>query len=148
MHYKKSRKRHTSGQGSLEKDQVLRVLSLEYQALADEISTRTSGRFQFLGFMTTAAALLVAGVGNLFSGSKVWISVGLAVVVFGVGLICFFWLGRHIVVLSARLAELEQRINQQVYPGGDQEALSWYMGHQERPLYARIIYGHFFTRSI
>ncbi len=47
-----------------EDNQVIQVLSLEYQTLRAELFTRMSGRFQFLGFMTTAAALVIAGIGG------------------------------------------------------------------------------------
>jgi fatty acid desaturase len=90
-------------------ERIIQVLSLEYQALRDEMMVRTSGRFQFLGLMTTAAALLVAGLGNLASGPGIWVSGALAMAVFVLGLVFFFALGHHIVRLSARIAQIEQR---------------------------------------
>lgn len=129
-----------------EKDRLLEVLSLEYKTLRDEVLMRSSGRFQFLGLMTTAAALLATGVGSSLSGTKAWVSAALAILVFGVGLESFWWLGRNIIALSTWIAELEQRISQLVCPGNDQGPLNWETEHQQRSLMERISYGVFSRR--
>src|SRR5947207_2934972 len=94
-------KRHAGGQRNRadhsERDQVIQVLSLEYQTLRDEMIMRMSSRFQFLGFMTAAAALLATVVGRPASSLQSWIIVSLAAGVFIFGLICFWLLGRHVV---------------------------------------------------
>ncbi len=109
---------------------------------------RTSGRFQFLGLMTTAAALLAAGLGALASGPGIWVSAGLAMVVSMLGLILFFALGHHIVQLSARIAQIEQKINGLLpsQPDG-QSVLSWESEHQQRGLLSGIVYGYFPRRG-
>jgi fatty acid desaturase len=129
-------------------EQLIQVLSLEYQALRDEMMVRTSGRFQFFGLMTTAAALLVAGLGNLASGPGIWVSGALAMAVFVLGLIFFFTLGHHIVQLSARIAQIERKINALLpsQPDG-QGVLSWESEHQQRGLLSGIVYGYFSRRG-
>jgi hypothetical protein len=114
--------------GSGDRDRILQVLSLEYQTLRQDILVRTSGRFQFLGLMTTAAALLATGIfGHSAFGSKTWISIVLAAAVFGFGVACFWLLGHHIMLVSARLAQIEARINNLVPAETDSSAplLSW-----------------------
>ena len=94
---------------------------------------RISGRFQFLGLMTTAAALLATGVFSSRSllGGQSWLAGVLAVVVFGFGLANYWVLGRHVVVLSTRVAAIEARINA-LAPGlpGVPRLLSWESEHQ------------------
>ena len=91
---------------------MIQLLSLEYETLRSEILTRTSGRYQFLGLMTTAAALLASGIGSTISASQK-LSLGcLALAIFTVGLAYFWRLGGHIVLISARIAEIENRINE------------------------------------
>lgn len=94
------------------REYLIRVLSLEYQTLREEILIRTSGRFQFLGLMTTAAALLTTGVfsSSVFK-SQTWISAGLAVLVFTFGVACFVYLGRQRALAFAKVVALEIRIN-------------------------------------
>jgi hypothetical protein len=127
----KTKNRHTD---DVRTDRMIQVLSLEYQTLRDDVLVRSSGRFQFLGLMTTAAALLASGIlGHSVFGSQTWIAAVLALAVFGFGLVCFLILGRQMLVLSARLSELEKRINALVLPEtGAPALLSWESDHQQR----------------
>jgi hypothetical protein len=116
------------------RDCMIHVLSLEYQTLRAEILVRTSGRFQFLGLMTVAATLLATAAFSrpLFSASN-WIAGILAIVVFAFGLMNFWILGLQIFSLSARVAEIENRINalapaQTVFS----ELLNWELSLQKR----------------
>lgn len=99
---------------------IIKLLSLEYQTLREETVLRTSGRFQFLGLMTTAAALLTTGAFNS-SASRIqaWIAGSLAALVFVFGVTCFIYLGRQRGLALVRLAALEKRINSlvQAEPG-------------------------------
>lgn len=108
-HSAKSESRRPEG---ADLDRIIQILSQEYQTLRQEILVRASGRFQFLGLMTTAAALLASGVlgHSIFSGQTL-ISAILAAVVFAFGLAYFLHLGRQMVDVSARVAQLEERIN-------------------------------------
>jgi hypothetical protein len=121
----------TSQATDLNTTRVLQVLSLEYQTLREELLVRTSGRFQFLGLMTTAAALLTSGITgrSLFSG-KTWIGAALAIGVFAFGVACFIYLGRQRLALSIKIATIEKRINSLllVEPGFS-PVLSWESEH-------------------
>jgi len=71
-------KRDVTGQSQrqdAESDRVLQVLALEYTTLRAEILMRINARYQFVGFITTAAALTGVGIGYS-SGFKVWLLVG------------------------------------------------------------------------
>jgi hypothetical protein len=103
---------------------------------------RTSSRYQFLGLMTTSAALLASGVGHSVIGSGQWILLSLAAVVFIVGLAYWWRLGRHLVIISIWLTQLEGRINLVV--SGEQNIsapLSWESQHQRRDRWSRISLG-------
>ena len=112
MAYKRRSAAKKSQEGIQDRDYILHLLSLEYQALKEEALVRTSGRFQFLGLMTTAAALLTTGVfsSSIFK-SQTWISAVLAAAVFGFGIICFIYVGRQRAIAFTKLTELEGRIN-------------------------------------
>jgi hypothetical protein len=115
-----------------EQDQAIKVLSLEYQTLRDEMIMRMSSRFQFLGFTTTAAALLATIVSHSALGFQTWLIVGLATGVFMFGFACFWFLGRHVIYISARIANLEQRINELLpTQPGEPSLLSWESEHQQ-----------------
>ena len=108
-------------------DRIIQVLSLEYQTLRQDILIRASGRFQFLGLMTTAAALLASGVlgHSVFSGQTLVAAV-LSAAVFVFGLTLFLLVGRQMVNASARVAQLEERINALVPCESDSRPLlSW-----------------------
>ena len=98
-------------------DRIIEMLSLEYQKISDEIVVRTSGRFQFLGLMTTAAALLTTGVfsSSVFKG-QFWIAAILVISVFSFGVVCFVYLGRQRSTLLRRILDIERRINVLVPP--------------------------------
>jgi hypothetical protein len=57
-----------------ERDRSLQVLMLEYGTLRTEILMRLSARYQFIGFITAAAALIGVAIGYS-SGLKVRIHV-------------------------------------------------------------------------
>jgi len=118
---------------------MVQILSLEYEALRSEILTRTSGRYQFLGLMTTAAALLVSGIGNSISPDERWIQRFLALAIFTIGLLYFFRLGRGIVKLSARIAIIEGKINELAY--SQSKLLSWESEMQKRGFWKRVSLG-------
>jgi hypothetical protein len=44
-----------------DRDRYIQVLALEYQAMRSELTMRLSARYQFVGFITGAAALIGAG---------------------------------------------------------------------------------------
>lgn len=125
-----------------EKDRAIQLLSLEYQTIRDEMIMRMSSRFQFLGFTTTAAALLATIVGHSLPRSETWLIVGLAVGIFIFGLTCFLFLGRQNIRLSARVATIEQRINElSPVQAGEPSLLSWVSEHQQRGSIKRISHG-------
>jgi hypothetical protein len=116
-----------------DRDRVVQVLSLEYQTLRADILVRAQGRYQFLGLMTTAAALLISGAfGGSAFGGKTWIPITLAVGVFTFGLAPYLLLGRHSVRLRARVAEIEKRINALTPEHGSTALLSWESDRQQR----------------
>jgi hypothetical protein len=112
MAYKRRDETKNSQINDADRDRIIQVLSLEYQILRQEMVLRTSGRYQFLGLMTTAAALLTTGVfeTSVFR-SRTWISAGLAALVFAFGVVSFVYLGRQRVLTQIRVAAIEKRIN-------------------------------------
>jgi hypothetical protein len=124
-------------------DRMLQVLSLEYQTLREDILVRTSGRFQFLGFTTTAAALLASGIlGHSIFGEQTWIAATLAAGVFVFGLVCFWQLGRQMVDASALVAQIEQRINALVPSESEHHPLlSLETGRQQHDFIGKITLG-------
>jgi hypothetical protein len=137
-------KHKESGQGHVgpaSHEQIIQVLSLEYRTLRDELLTRTSGRFQFLGLMTTAAALLIAGIGGSRTSLGIWPSIILAIAVLCLGLGNFFNLGRDIARISARISLIEQRINSLLPNQADGQVLSWESENQRRSLFTRLALG-------
>jgi hypothetical protein len=123
----------------LYRERVIQVLSLEYQTLREELLVRTSGRFQFLGLMTTAAALLTTGiVGHSVFTGQAWVAAVLAIGVFAFGVICFVYLGRQRVAVSVRIAAIEKRIKS-LLPAepGFSTILSWESDHP-RTFYERL----------
>ena len=131
-------------------DRIVKVLSLEYQTLREEILLRTSGRFQFLGLMTTAAAILSTVLfGNSIFGRQSWIAATLAAIVFGFGLLCFAYLGRTRVHVSIRIAAIEKRINALVpSESGHSAVLTWESEHQHRNVFQRLKLGLLPRRAI
>jgi hypothetical protein len=94
------------------REYLVHILAVEYQTLRQEIQDRTSGRYQFLGLTTTAAALLTTGIfgSSIFEG-RIWIAAGLAIVVFTFGVVSFVYLGRMRELTIIEAAALERRIN-------------------------------------
>jgi hypothetical protein len=136
-------KRHDEAESKpedhVDRERIIQLLSLEYQTLREDLLVRTSGRFQFLGLMTTAAALFATGIfGHSAFGSQSWIAATLAFGVSAFGLVCFLRLGHHMVTRSTRLAEIERRINALVpAEPGFSTVLSWNSDHQQRRWYQR-----------
>jgi hypothetical protein len=127
---------NSSQGGNLETDRVVRVLALEYGTLRDEILARSTARYQFVGFATGAAGLIGAGIGLSSYGIKTWILVGLASAVIFIGLYGYLLMRYYAVVLSARIAVLEGRINDLVpAEPGFERLLSWQIDHQGLPLF-------------
>jgi hypothetical protein len=125
-----------------ERDRVLQVLSLEYETARAELLMRSSARYQFLGFTTAAAALLGSGIGHPALGLGTWILGSLAAGVFILGLASFWWLGRDITYISARVADIEHRINEIVpMEPGAPKLLSWESDHQHRTKFERFFLG-------
>jgi hypothetical protein len=139
-------KYHPRGQGRVdhsERDQAIKVLSLEYQTLRDEMIMQMSSRFQFLGFTTAAAALLATVAGRSALNFQAWLIVGLAVGVFMFGIACFWILGRHVIYISGRVANIERRINELLpTQPGEPSLLSWETEHQQRGYSRRRINAH------
>lgn len=117
-----------------DRELLIQVLSLEYQTLREEVLVRTSGRFQFLGLMTTAAALLSSGIlGPSIFGHQTWIAALLAAGVLAFGLVCFVALGRLRTDAAVRVAEIEKRINAMLpAERGFSTVLSWESGREKR----------------
>jgi hypothetical protein len=122
------------------RERIIQVLSLEYQTIRQEMLLLTSGRFQFLGLMTTAAALLTTGVfGSSVFRSQTWISAALAILVFAFGVACFVFLGRERAIVSVKAEEIERRINA-LLPAepGFSAVLSLESNHKHLTLYGKL----------
>ena len=138
MHDKDEARRPSAHAGASPNDSLIQALSLEYQTLKDEIIARTSGRFQFVGLTTTAAAIFATGIGA--AKLPVLASGILAGAVFLFGLGAFWLLGVQIVGLSSRVAEIEARINDLLpVPPDGKRVLSWELERQRRSLGARFV---------
>jgi hypothetical protein len=113
-----------------ERDRFLQVLMLEYGTLREEKLVRISARYQFIGFGTAAAALIGVAIGYS-SGLKVWLLIAVSTAVCIIG---FYGYCRMVVrgkLLSARVAEIEDRINKLVpVESGTRKLLAWESEHQ------------------
>lgn len=117
---------------------MIQILSLEYQTLRSEIMTITTGRFQFLGLMTAAAAILASGLSGTISTSYRWLLVSLVIVII-IGGVAYFWiLGGIVVKLSRRIAIIEGKINELA---SHPQLLSWESEHQNRSWWNRLTLG-------
>lgn len=139
MRRRLSHQREASDPRSVEREQMIQILSLEYQFVTSGIQQLSSGRYQFFGLMTAAAALLGGGVDRTATTGQRWILGLLSTAIFMVGLVYFLRLGRHIVRLSARAASIEARINELAY--SQAKLLSWESEHQGRKLWNRVSLG-------
>lgn len=129
-----------AGLDPADRDRLFQAYALEYQTLWSEIIATLSGRWQFLGFMTTAAALLASAAGHLGGGT--WLLLVLASGVFAFGLLSFWLLGRTVVIISARLATIESKMNAFLPVQREASApMSWQTERQERSLWGRITFG-------
>jgi len=90
------------------RDRILQVLALEYGTLRTEILMRLSARYQFVGFITAAAALVGVGIGYS-SGPKTWLLVTLALAVLYVGFHGYYRMVYYGRLVSVRIAEIEDR---------------------------------------
>jgi hypothetical protein len=115
-------------------DRILQVLTMEYQSLNAQIIARLSARYQFLGFLTAGSAILAAASGHPIFNSGTWVLATLAVGVFALGLFCFWYLGRNMAILSARVAGIEERINELISSESSNvsKLLSWESDRQRR----------------
>ena len=132
MDFKRRSEQKNSSIDEKDREFLIHVLSIEYQALRQEIQDRTSGRYQFLGLTTTAAALLATGIfGSPVFGGQVWIAASLATIVFTLGVACFVYLGRLRELTIIETAALERRINA-LLPAepGFSAVLTWASGHR------------------
>jgi sulfite exporter TauE/SafE len=116
-----------------ERDRSLQVLMLEYGTLRAEILMRLSARYQFIGFVTGAAALVGVAIGYS-SGLKVWLLTAVSIAVLALG---FYGYCRMILrgrLISAKVAEIEDRINKLVpAEPGTPNLLSWESKHNQEP---------------
>jgi hypothetical protein len=121
-----------------EGDRSLQVLMLEYGTLRAEILTRLSARYQFIGFITAAAALIGVAIGYS-SGMKVWLLTAVSAAVLTVG---FYGYSRMVLrgtLISARVAEIENRINKLVpTEPGTPDLLGWESEHQHEQLFTAL----------
>ena len=109
---------------------MLQVLALEYGTLREEILMRLNARYQFVGFVTGAAGLIGVGIGYS-SGLKIWLLVALGVAVLALGIYGYFRMQYYGYLVSARIAQIEDRINKLVpVEPGTRSLLSWESEHR------------------
>lgn len=119
------------------KDDPVQVLALEYQSLRADLQVRSAARFQFLGFITASAAILATGLGHSSAGQTTYILEGLGGALFILGLASFWLQGKDQALISAQVANLEERINRAM----SADLLSWETRHQERSVFNYWILG-------
>ncbi len=100
---------------------------------------RLTARYQFLGFLTAGAAILAVASSHPGFSAGTWLLGSLAIAVFVFGWFCFWYLGRMVVVQSAHLAAIEQRINELV--PADPRLLTWESSHQQESGLAVLLMG-------
>jgi hypothetical protein len=122
-------------------DRCIQILSLEYQALSAQITTRLLGRFQTVGFLIAAAAITAStiGEGHYHLRGGVWISVFLAASIFGLGLVGVWMQGRNIAAVASRIADIEARINELV--PADPRLLNWELDLRQRRTFVKAVTG-------
>jgi hypothetical protein len=102
------------GQGGLQPR--IEVVLHEYDALRDEIVSRTEARFQLVGFLAIAATIL--GTTGIAKSSR-WVLIIIVVVVL-IGI--WFVFGSYIRRCAIRLREIETWVNNQL---GGESVLRW-----------------------
>lgn len=132
-------RRAEAHQPDVERDRFLQVLTLEYETLRAEILARLSARYQFIGFITGAAALIGVAIGYS-SGLKVWLLTAIAIIVLTTGFYGYYRMVVQGRIISARVAQIEDRINKlvPVEPGAP-DLLSWESEHPREPLLAPLL---------
>ena len=122
-----------------ERDRFLQVLTLEYETLRAEILARLSARYQFIGFITAATALIGVAIGYS-SGFKVWLLTAMAIIVLATGFYGYYRMVVQGRIVSARVAQIEARINKlvPVEPGAP-NLLSWESEHPRESLLSPLL---------
>jgi hypothetical protein len=132
---------HQAASGDI--DRVIQVLALEYQSLNGQLLARLSARYQFLGFLTASAAILATGIGHPIFDLETWVQGSLAIAVFLFGVLCFWMISRNIAVIGARIATLEERINELVPTGPNaSKLLNWESEHTHRVSFRAFFSSH------
>lgn len=99
---------------------------------------RLSARYQFISFVTAAAALIGVAIGYS-SGLKVWILTAVSIAVLAVGFYGYFRMVLRGKLISARVAGIEDRINKLVpAESGTPDLLSWESEHKNEPLFSAL----------
>jgi hypothetical protein len=119
-------------------DKRVDVLGLEYQSLRSDLVMRSGARFQFLGFITASAAILATGLGDSHSRLEIRVLVSLGAALFVLGLITFWLQGIEQATISAKIAHIEERLNDLV---SEPRLLSWETDHQQRSFFNKWILG-------
>jgi len=120
---------------------VLDALSLEYDALRQELSDRLGNRQRTVTVLGASAALL-AGLGGRNDDGAPWLVITTAVALVVVAAGAWAHNGRMIGHLSARLAQLEVDINDAIR---DEfvapQVMTWHSGRQDRDWLSRLTFG-------
>lgn len=120
----------------------VKVLSMEYQSLRSDLQMRSSARFQFLGLVTAAAAVLATGLGGSHSNRVTLVLEIAGAVLFGLGLISFWLQGKDQAIISAQIASIETKINKLVQAeSGGPDLLRWETINQKRSLFDKWVLG-------
>ena len=124
-------------------DQIVAVLSMEYQTLREEVLGRLSSRFQFLTIGIAAAAFAASAVGmappRQLNAAWQQILASFVVVLiaalFVAGVVTYYRAGVMISVLSERIAKIEVRINSLMGNAYDaNDVLVWESERRAQPL--------------
>jgi hypothetical protein len=120
---------------------VLDALTLEYNALRQELSDRLGNRQRTVTVLGASAALL-AGLGGRENGAAPGLIIGITVALVVIAVGAWVHNGRMIGGLSAKLAQLEFDINDALQ--GEfvaKQAMTWHASRQERGFFARLAFG-------
>jgi hypothetical protein len=125
-------------------DQIVSILSLEYQTLRAEILARSAYRFQTLTIMGTAGALVAAAITAGVEDVRWPIVAVIAGIYILVGLIAYFRMGTLLDACARRVAEIEKMVNVTMNEGyGSPALLVWESRTTERSRLQRILSGRF-----
>jgi hypothetical protein len=120
----------------MNEDRTLQVLAMEYETLRVKILMCATAAINLSDSLQQPQLSLEPALACRPNGLKACILVGLAAIVLAIGVYGYDRMRYHLILLSARIAQIEDRINNLVPSRpGSPKLISWESEHQGQPLF-------------